>query len=103
MAIDTTASISIVKAEQRTWRINIEAPKGGGYTVTVHRENLGLDANGAVQSRAPAPDVVRTAAALIAGAEPAFACADGTAITIAHLVEAIAGYADRWAAADAGK
>jgi hypothetical protein len=50
-AVDTTATVSIVTAEQRTRRVNIEAHKGGDYTVTTYRENLGLDASGAVQSR----------------------------------------------------
>ena len=50
MAIDTTAAISIVKAEQRTWRVNIEAPKGGDYTLSAFRETLGLDSAGAAQS-----------------------------------------------------
>jgi hypothetical protein len=47
--------------------------------------------------------VVRTASALIAGNEPPFVCADGTSVTIAHMIEAIAGVIDRWAVADARK
>jgi hypothetical protein len=76
--------------------------EGGDYVLTAHRENLGLDVRGAVQSRAPAATVTRAAAALIVGNEPPFLCADGTSITIAHLMEAIPGLIDRWAAADAG-
>ena len=101
MAIYTTASVSIVKSEQRTWRVNIEAPKGGDYTLTAWRESLGLDAAGAKQSRAEAPTVTRAASVLIAAKEPPFVCADGTSITVAHLIEAVSGLVDRWDAADA--
>jgi hypothetical protein len=97
-----SASINIVTSEQRIWRIDIEAPKGGDHVLTGHRENLGLDANGAVQSRQPAPTVRRSAGAPLVADEPPFTCADGTVVTIAHLIETMAGLIDRWATADAG-
>jgi hypothetical protein len=101
MAINTTVSLSIVKSEQRTWRANIESPKGGDYVLTAWRENIGYDAQGGRLSRTDAPTVTRSAAAMAAAKEPPFVCSDGTEISVAHLIESVSGLIDRWAVADA--
>lgn len=49
-----------------------------------------------MQARAQAPTVTRPVTALIAGNKLPFVCADGTSISIAHLMEAIPGLIDGW-------
>ncbi len=101
MAIDVPVPtpLSIVKGEQRTSHIEILCPKGSDYVMIAQREVLWLDVNGNVIQRGLSPQVSRSVKGLMR--ELPFTCADGTLVTIGHMIEALSGYVDRFSEQDA--
>jgi hypothetical protein len=92
MAITISTETIAVTTEERTWRVNIETPRGEVPTVTVFREVVRTDAPGAVISRVQGATISRQADAV---AEQSFTAA-GITVTGAQLASLVAQAADQW-------
>jgi hypothetical protein len=96
MAITMGTETVALTIEERTWRVNIETPRGEVPIVTVFREIIRADASGAVVSREVGPVASRAADAVAADQFTA----DGVTVTGAQLAALIAQAADQWRQAD---
>lgn len=92
MAIDQGTATLALKTEERTWRINIETPKGGDPVVTVHREIVRTGPDGAIISRDPAGTVQRGLSAVATESHKV----GGHTYSTAEVAGVIAAMADAW-------
>ena len=101
MAIDQGTETIAVTSEERTWRVNIETPKGGDPVVTVWRETVRTGQDGAVLSRETVASVER---ALSKVADQMFDVGKSVC-SVGEIAETIAVIADTWRQEDidAGK
>ncbi|MDP1867011.1 MAG: hypothetical protein Q8L13_11810 [Bradyrhizobium sp.] len=81
-----------VKAQERSWRINIETPLGADPVVTVFREVVRTASDGAVIARDPAGSFDRS---LSASADQVFTVS-GNKYTVGEIAVVIAAIADAW-------
>ena len=88
--------------EERTWRANIETPRGGDYSIQVYRQISYLDEDGEVVGKTElnttpvsrmAKDIVKESVTL----------PDGTEVPAALILAALPLFFDRWAEEDASK
>lgn len=93
MAIDQGTETLALKKEERTWRINIETPKGADAIVTVLREVVCTAADGSIFSRYLVPGNVTRSLSETAG--QTFTVKDKT-YTTAEIAGVIAFIADKW-------
>jgi hypothetical protein len=95
MSIDQgTETLTITKSE-RTWRTNIETPKGVPPTVQAYREVIGTDPAGNILSRDTSIRVDRTMLATIEAGD-AVTLRNGKTITASEMAEAIPAFIDLW-------
>jgi hypothetical protein len=89
-----------VTLEERTWRANIETPRGGAYSIQVYRQQTKLDEDGAVvgESKMLATPIQRLASAI---QSESVTLGDNTVVTAAHILAALPLFFDRWATEDA--
>lgn len=102
MAIETPIENSKrpVKLEERTWRANIETPRGRPYSIQIFRQRTKLDEDGAAVGESQLLAVpIRRAARAIAG--ESVVLRGGVTITAAQIMEALPIFFDRWAEEDA--
>lgn len=102
MAIETPIESAKppVKLEERTWRANIETPRGGQYTIQVYRQRTKLDEDGEVVGEPVMllRPINRFASKI---ARETVRLRDGTVISAAQMMEAMPKFFDRWAEEDA--
>jgi hypothetical protein len=101
MAIDQGATTIAVTTQERTWRVNIETPKGADPVVTVYREVVRTGPDGAVISKEMSGTASRGLTAIAAESHTL----NGKTLTMAELAGFIALIADAWRTEDiaAGK
>lgn len=87
-----------VKIEKRTWRANIETPKGGAYSIQVYRQSTKLDEDDTVVGGTTITTPVNRMASAIAG--ESVTLYDGTVVSAAHILLALPLFFDRWALED---
>lgn len=98
MAITRTIANAPTVEEERTWRATIETPRGGPYSIHIHRERVQKDAAGNAVAVAPVATPVHRFANAIAG--ESVTLANGTTISAAAILEALPLFFDRWASED---
>lgn len=98
MAINRGTKNVALSSEERTWRINIETPKGGDPVVTIYREIVTSDADGII-SKTPSSTVMRS---LSATAAQSVKVGSGT-VTVGDVAALIADLADAWRNEDSQK
>jgi hypothetical protein len=102
MATETpiNAAKAPVKLEERTWRANIETPRGGAYSIQVYRQQTKLDEDGTVvgESKMLTTPVQRLATAI---QNEQVTIPGGTVVTAAQVLAALPLFFDRWATEDA--
>lgn len=96
MSIDQGTETIAIKTEERTWRINIETPKGGDPVVTVHREIVRTGPDGEIISQEPSGSVSRS---LSVTAKQDFTIGKKT-YTTAEIAGAISVISDTWRTED---
>lgn len=100
MAITRPITATAIEEEERTWRANIETPRGqeAAWAIQIYRETVQKDSEGnylnAIQSMTP---VVRLAEA-VAGERVTLS--DSTELQVSSLYEALMILFDRWAEED---
>lgn len=92
MATDLGSETVTVTKSRRTWRINVETPRGQDYVLTAHRE-LVKQAGEDVISQTRETDVSR---ALSAVADQTVELSDGLEISPLQIAEALALFIERW-------
>lgn len=92
MAIDQGTETLAITTQERTWRINIETPKGGDAVVTVHREKVRTYPDGTVISREMVAEVRRSLSATAAQQ----ITLGGNTYTVAEIAGVISAIADAW-------
>lgn len=92
MAIDQGTKTIAIASQERTWRINIETPRGADPVVTVFRETVSTDPDGNVIANEKSVVVTR---ALSAIADKSYSVG-GVSLTGAQIAGIIAGVADAW-------
>ena len=98
MAIEGTKKTFEITPQTRTRVIVIEIPYGEAPKLTAHREIVNRDNDGKVVGKENALEVTR---AYLDVAGESFTCSDGTAISVPHISEALAGLIDKWSVEDA--
>ena len=93
MAKSVPVDAAPVRAEERTWRTNIETPEPAG-SIQFYRETVGYDAEDNVVSRQQSMTPLNGQLADIA--DNYVELADGTQITMAQIIEALSLFADNW-------
>jgi hypothetical protein len=93
MAIDQGTEVIALTSQERTWRINIETPKGGEPVVTVWRETVKTASDGSIISREGVGRPVERSLSAIAGQTYNVG---GKTYTTAEIAGAIAVIADAW-------
>ncbi len=83
-----------VRAEERTWRTNIETQAGQPGSIQFYRETTQYDANDAVVSTQQSLTPINRQ--LDEVAEESVTLADGATITMAQIIEALSMFADEW-------
>lgn len=96
MAIDQGSETVTIKTEERTWRIQIETPKGADASITIFREVVRYLPDGTVLSKEAGGEVRRSLSQVAA---QAFQLKSGT-MTGADVAGALAAIADVWRAED---
>lgn len=102
MPIDKGTETLAVTTQERTWRINIEAPYKGTIEIQIYRELIKFDANSKVVSRELVTNVggasiVRRLAAPVSGQSVTIG---GKTVTFQQLAQVIEAFADMWRAED---
>ena len=97
---EIVAAKPAVKLEKRTWRANIETPKGQPYSIQIFRQETKLDEDNAVvgESKFLTSPVRRMATDI---ASESVTLGDGTVVQAAHILAALPLFFDRWATEDA--
>lgn len=95
MAVTRTLTAVPVSEEERTWRANIETPRGGNYSIQVFRETVQKDAAGNVVAVVQSTVPVRRLASAIAG--ESVTLANGTVVPASTILSALPLFFDRWA------
>lgn len=98
MSTSLGTSVLTISSERRTWRVNIECPKGGDYTLTAHRELIRTADDAVISRDQSAGQVVRSLSA-VAGTI-SHECADGTVVAPEHIAEALTAFIEQWEASD---
>ena len=99
MAIAQGTTTIAVTSEERTWRVNIETPKGADPVVTVYREEVKSAADGSIISKAPNAQTQRALSTVATETQP-FTPAVAGQVSGAELSQFIADRADMWRKAD---
>lgn len=97
MAISEGSSSVTKTKERRTWRIDIDTPKGRPATVRAHRELLTTDSEGEVTAK-PANTVCRTIAPDVLA--ETVSITGGKLLTVAEIYEGISKLVDAWDVVD---
>ena len=92
MAITHEDVTKQIQSETRTWRINIETPRGVVPVITAHRELI-KTADGELIGSSPMPAVERNVGSVIS---ETVTLASGKVVSVADMVEAIPAFIDRW-------
>lgn len=95
--IETKPAASV---EERTWRANIETPRGGEYSIQVYRQFTHLDEDGEVvgEPKLSTKTINRMAKDI---AKESVTLGDGTVVPATLLFAALPLFFDRWAEEDA--
>ncbi len=83
-----------VRAEERTWRTNIETANGQSGSIQFYRETTQYDAEDNVVSTQQSLTPINRQ--LDEVADESVTLGDGTAITMAQIIEALSMFADEW-------
>jgi hypothetical protein len=83
-----------VRAEERTWRTNVETPAGQPWSIQFYRETVHYDGSDNIVTVAPSMAPVNRQ--LDAVADEQVILEDGTEITVAQVIEALSLFADNW-------
>lgn len=92
MAIDQGTETIEIATEERTWRINIETPKGGEAMITVYRETVKTGPAGEIILKQPSADVRRRLSDIATQSYTV----GGNVYTTAEIAGVIAAIADIW-------
>ena len=84
-----------VKTEQRTWRATLETPKGGNYSLSIHREKRMLDASGQTLGE---PVVLEPIELPFAAIKDETVTVEGQTLSVEQLAASLAAYFDQKAA-----
>jgi hypothetical protein len=99
MAIDQGTATIAVTSQERTWRVNIETPKGCDPVVTAYRELVRTGPDGAIISKEPIGDTQRCASEVASEPQPFVPAVPGQ-VSGAELAALISARADMWRLAD---
>ena len=83
-----------VRAEERTWRTNIETPSGQPGAIQFYRETAHYDAEDNILSTQQSMQPVDRHLDQVA--EESVVLSDGTELTMAQIIEALSMFADEW-------
>lgn len=99
MAVERPITNAPVVEEERTWRANIETPRGGNYSIQIFREVVQKDSEGNVVAvRQLTAPVHRMAAAI----QTESVMVGGNVVPATLILAALPLFFDRWAEEDAG-
>jgi hypothetical protein len=99
MAIDQGTATIAVTSQERTWRVNIETPKGADPVVTAFRELVRTGPNGEIISKEPIGNTQRSASTVATEMQPFTPAVPGQ-VSGAELAGLISARADIWRLAD---
>jgi hypothetical protein len=99
MAITSSPRTLEITTEERTWRATIDTPKGGPYTLTIHREWRDYDADGNQVGEAKLLPPIELDASDI-GAETV--TVGGVTLTVGEIEAFISAYFDQKSRASSG-
>lgn len=99
MAIDQGTATLAVTSRERSWRINIETPKGADPVVTVFRQTVKTADAGSTVAIDAAPAAQRNLSAVATETQP-FTPATPGVVTGAELATLVANRGDMWRMAD---
>lgn len=97
MAKHISSSSLTVDTERRTWRIQVECPKGASPTLQAHRELI-RSVDGVIIARDQNAGTVVRALSVVAAEE--IELHDGTVLTPAHIAEALVALIETWETED---
>lgn len=92
MSIKGTQETLVVTPEERTWRATIESPRGGDYTLSIHRESRLVDDSGNVQG---AVTTLPTIVVSFATAKDETITVAGKTYTVGELAAVLSAYFDQ--------
>lgn len=95
MAIDQGTETLAIKTEERTWRINIETPKGGIPVVTIFREMVRIAPDGTILSKERSGDYDHSLLDMATEHQP-FTPAVSGQVSGLELSQLVAAKADLW-------
>jgi hypothetical protein len=99
MAIDQGTATIAVTSQERTWRVNIETPKGADPVVTAYRELVRTGPDGAIISKEMVGSTERAASQVATEMQPFTPAVPGQ-VSGTELAGLISARADMWRLAD---
>ena len=101
MATEQGTSTIVVTTEERTWRTNIETPKGGDPVVTAYRETIKTLSDGTVLGRDQMSIRVDRSFSSTVANDDKVTLLNGKVISAVEMAEAVAAFIDMWRHQDA--